>query len=158
MLAHAAAWGIDVFVGTAEELSFADSCFDDALLVTTLYFLDSPEKALLEARRVLKPRGRLVIGFIDRASEIGWDYEAHKAENVFCRDATFHSGDEVERLLQDAGFSPHVWAQTLTRPLAESADFEPVAWAVPWRVRRCLGAQRQVICRRALSPCGRIAA
>lgn len=75
MLAYAVARGVDVFVATAEQLPFAESSFDFALVVTTLCFVDSPERMLSEARRVLKPDGRLVIGFIDRASDIGRDYE-----------------------------------------------------------------------------------
>lgn len=79
-----------------------------------------------QARRVLKPDGRLVIGFVDRASDMGRDYETRNAGSVFYRDATFHSADEVAGLLAGGGFSIEAWAQTLTRPLAETADIEPL--------------------------------
>ena len=126
MLAYAAARGVDVLAATAEQLPFADSGFEFATVVTTLCFVDSPERMPSEARRVLKPDGRLVIGFIDRASDMGRDYEARKGESVFYRDADFHSADEVARLLEGGGFSIEAWAQTLTRPLAETADIEPL--------------------------------
>jgi hypothetical protein len=81
---------------------------------------------LAQARRTLKPAGRLVIGFIDRESPLGQDYLAHQAESVFYREASFYSADEVERLLRAAGFSITDWAQTLARPLAETREIEAV--------------------------------
>lgn len=126
MLTHAAARGIDVAEGTAENLPFAANAFDHALVVTTICFVDSAEKMLAEARRVLKPEGRLVIGFIDRDSTMGQEYLAHQSENVFYREATFYSSTEVERLLLEAGFSIEAWGQTLAHSLAETREIEPL--------------------------------
>jgi SAM-dependent methyltransferase len=126
MLALAAARGIEVVAGTAENLPFSPACFDHALVVTTICFVDSPARMLVEAHRVLKPSGRLVIGFIDRDSPIGQDYLAHQADNVFYREATFYSADEVERLLHNAEFKIVAWGQTLSRPLPEVRKLEPL--------------------------------
>lgn len=79
---------------------------------------------LTEARGVLKPGGRLVIGFIDRESLLGQDYLAHQAENVFYREATFYSAEVVEQLLLKTGFSIGAWAQTLALPLPETGEIE----------------------------------
>lgn len=125
MLERARARGIEVFEGAAEHLPFADDSFDHALVVTTLCFVDSPAAMLAEARRVLRPAGTLVIGFIDRDSPLGRNYEAHREASVFYRDATFYSARDVERLLLEAGFSVRSWAQTLARPPAETANIEP---------------------------------
>jgi ubiquinone/menaquinone biosynthesis C-methylase UbiE len=46
MLARAAARGIETVKGTAEALPFPDQAFDYALVVTTICFVDSPEKML----------------------------------------------------------------------------------------------------------------
>lgn len=124
MLAHAAARGIQVVEGVAENLPFEDGTFDYALVVTTICFVDSPVKMLAEAHRVLKPGVRLVIGFIDRESALGQDYLAHQNESVFYREATFISADEVERLLLETGFSIDAWGQTLARPLPETLEIE----------------------------------
>lgn len=124
MLVHAAARGIRVVEAAAENLPFADSRFDHALVVTTICFVDSPPTMLAEARRVLKPGGRLVIGFIDRESAMGQHYLAHQAESVFYREATFYSAAEVERLLLEAGFSIDTWGQTLTQPLSDTREVE----------------------------------
>ncbi|MBH2042794.1 MAG: methyltransferase domain-containing protein [Comamonadaceae bacterium] len=126
MLDLARGRGVDVVQGTAEALAFADDSFDHALVVTTICFVDSPATILAQARRVLKPGGTLVIGFIDRDSGLGQDYLAHQSESVFYRDATFVSANEVERLLLAAGYSILAWAQTLFRPLAETLDIEAV--------------------------------
>ncbi len=126
MLVYAAARGIEVVEGTAENLPFAEDSFDHALVVTTICFVDSPAGMLAEARRVLRPGGRLVIGFIDRESALGQDYLAHQAASEFYREATFYSADEVAQLLRETGFSIGTWGQTLTRPLPEMREIEPL--------------------------------
>lgn len=124
MLSHAAARGIEVVEGLAENLPFAAGCFDYALVVTTLCFVDAPARMLAEAHRVLKPGGRLVIGFIDRENGLGQDYLLHQAESVFYREATFYSTDEVGRFLLETGFSIDDRGQTLFHPLAEIREIE----------------------------------
>ncbi|MCK9214048.1 MAG: class I SAM-dependent methyltransferase [Rhodoferax sp.] len=126
MLVHAAARGIEVVEGVAEHLPFADGSFDHALVVTTLCFVDSPARMLAEARRVLKPGGRLVIGFIDRESALGQNYLLHQEESVFYREATFYSADEVAQLLLETGFTIGAWGQTLAHPLPETREIEPL--------------------------------
>jgi len=126
MLTRAQARGIEVVQGTAEALPFADDSFDHALVVTTICFVDSPALMLAQARRILKPDARLVIGFIDRESALGQAYLAHQAESVFYREATFYSAAEVGRLLVAGGWSIRAWAQTLVTPLAALCDIEPL--------------------------------
>jgi ubiquinone/menaquinone biosynthesis C-methylase UbiE len=126
VLNYAANRGISVVRAVAEALPFPDSCFDYALSVTTICFVDNARTMLSEAYRVLKPGGQLVIGFIDRDSELGQHYLAHQAENVFYREATFYSAAEVEDLLDDTGFSEPCWVQTLSQPLEASREIEPV--------------------------------
>lgn len=112
--------------GKAEALPFASTRFDYALVVTTLCFVDDPTTMLKEVYRVLKPKGHLVVGFIDRTSMLGQHYLAHQAESVFYRKATFFSASEVEKLLADAVFGPGVWVQTLSVPLTDLATIEPL--------------------------------
>jgi SAM-dependent methyltransferase len=126
MLALAAARGVAVVQGVAEALPFAPASFDHALVVTTICFVDSPARMLAEAKRVLRPGGSLVVGFVDRQSPLGRDYLAHQAENVFYREATFYSATDVERLAQEAGFAIDACGQTLSRRLAETRAIEPL--------------------------------
>ncbi|MFI9654890.1 methyltransferase domain-containing protein [Guyparkeria sp. GHLCS8-2] len=126
MLAYTARRGIEGVEGVAEDLPFASGRFDYALLVTTICFLDSPEAMVGEARRVLRPGGRLVIGFIDRDSPLGQAYATHQQESVFYPDATFYSADEVANFLEGGGFRVDAWGQTLAHSLASTREIEPL--------------------------------
>jgi SAM-dependent methyltransferase len=126
MLAYAVERGISGIQGVAETMPFKDAVFDYGLVVTTICFVDDPQKMLNESHRVLKSGAPLVIGFVDRASRLGQQYLAHQDESVFYREAAFYSALEVERLLGDSGFVDLVWGQTLSKPLNEIQEIEPL--------------------------------
>jgi SAM-dependent methyltransferase len=126
MLARAAARGVEVVRGVAEALPFPDRSFDQVLIVTTICFVNSPEKMLAEARRVLRPGGRLVMGFVDRETPLGQAYLERRSESPFYRDATFFSSEEVHALLSGRGFVVRAWGQTLARSLVENTEVEPL--------------------------------
>jgi SAM-dependent methyltransferase len=126
MAALARKRGVEVSEGTAERLPFDDGRFDFALMVTTLCFVDDPPAALAEARRVLKPGGVLVVGLVDRASPLGKSLQKQKGENLFYREAAFHSAAEVAAMMREAGFADFTFTQTLFRPLAAIEGVEPV--------------------------------
>ena len=105
--------GVEVLEGEAEALPLADSSFDYALMVTVVCFLDDVLKAFREAWRILKPGGTLVIGFIDRESELGRSYEQKKEQSAFYRDATFYTVSDLVVLLNQAGFANFSYRQTL---------------------------------------------
>ncbi|MFA4915562.1 MAG: class I SAM-dependent methyltransferase [Syntrophales bacterium] len=56
-------------VGKAEDLPFSDNEFDIVTLITSLEFIDDPEKAISEAIRV--SRNRVLIGVLNKYSLIG---------------------------------------------------------------------------------------
>ncbi len=126
VLDYAAGRGISPVQAVAEALPFADSSFDYALSVTTICFVDDATAMLAEARRVLKPGGELIIGFIDRTSHLGQHYLTHQAENVFYREATFYSAAEVKHLLWETGFTEPFWVQTLLKTPNEIQEIEPL--------------------------------
>jgi len=113
MAIKARSLGIDVSPGVAEALPFDDERFDFLLMVTTICFVDDPGTSFSEAFRVLKTGGVIVVGFVDRESEIGRRYSEIKETDTFYRDATFYSATEVLQLLQDAGFTIADVRQTL---------------------------------------------
>lgn len=125
MLGYAKERGLAVVQGAAEALPFASGCFDYALSVTTICFVDDPQAMIREAHRVLRPGGVLVLGFIDSTSALGEHYRAHQSGNVFYREATFYSAGQVSELLENTGFNHAVWVQTLSRPLEEIVEVEP---------------------------------
>ena len=105
--------GIDVYYDKGEDLPFSDNSFDLVLIVTTLCFLDDVDQTFKEIRRVLKEEGHLIIGFIDRDSPLGKQYEKNKKENVFYQSAEFHSAGETLKLLNKYDFKDIEIIQTI---------------------------------------------
>lgn len=118
--------GIEVVHGVAEHLPFADGDFDYALMVTTVCFLDDMDMAFQEVHRVLKTGGSFIIGFVDRESTLGREYQDRKDKSAFYQDATFYSAEEVVSRLQKSGFGGIKLRQTLFSPLTELAEVELV--------------------------------
>jgi ubiquinone/menaquinone biosynthesis C-methylase UbiE len=48
-------------VASADKLPFADGTFDKAFTINTIYFWEDPAAVFFELRRVLKPKGQLLI-------------------------------------------------------------------------------------------------
>lgn len=105
--------GINVFHNVAEDLPFNDSMFDFVLMVTTLCFVDDIHQSLKEARRVISPVGCIIVGFIDKDSELGQQYMAKRNTNVFYKDANFISTLQLSEYLKNAGFEKLIFKQTL---------------------------------------------
>lgn len=96
---------IDQPVNAFERLPFADGSFD-ALVVTGFLYLFPPEmigKAFTEARRVLKPRGRLIFDFateLQRVSDEEIDLKGQDEMHYL-----FYNGyGTIDQLLQETGF------------------------------------------------------
>ena len=118
--------GVKVLVGVAEKLPFKDSIFEFILMVTTICFVDDIDKAFKEAHRVLSQGGYFIIGLIDRNSPTGQIYLRHQNSNVFYKEATFYSVDEVLERLKQTSFSDFSFRQTIFRSLSEVTEHEPV--------------------------------
>jgi len=117
--------GINVIVGITEVLPLRSSLFDFVLMVTTICFLDDVETAFKEISRILKPKGSLLVGFIDRESPVGRLYQKNKEKNVFYRVANFYTVSEVVTHMREAGFNGFNFTQTIFHPLPEITDAEP---------------------------------
>ena len=105
--------GITVYDAVAEELPFPDQSFDFVLMVTTICFVDDILKAFREANRVLRPDGFIVIGFVDKESNLGRQYLKRKDKSKFYREAIFYSTKSVLEYLKKAGFGNFETRQTL---------------------------------------------
>jgi ubiquinone/menaquinone biosynthesis C-methylase UbiE len=103
--------GIQTVCADAHHLPFKNESFDFAVLVVTLCFLQNPRQAMEETRRVLRSRGTIIIGIIDRDSFLGRLYELKKSK--FYEAARFFSVPEVTELLQSVGFSAPSYEQTI---------------------------------------------
>ena len=105
--------GLRVCQAVGEQLPFRDRQFDVVLLVTVICFVDDVPVLLRELRRVLKSGGHLVIGFINRDSELGRLYESRKETSAFYRDARFYSAEDVIDRVQEVGFRSLRFCETL---------------------------------------------
>src|SRR6056297_1757340 len=105
--------GVDVHSGVAEDLPFSDDRFDFVMMVTTICFVDDIVKSFKEAFRVLKTDGFILVGFVDKESELGKQYSEKKENSKFYKDATFFSVPEVLSHLNASGFVISNVLQTL---------------------------------------------
>ncbi len=105
--------GLHLTDGSAEKLPYENGVFDFALMITTICFVNDPQQACLEAARVLRPGGRLIIGLVPCDSFLGRQYDPRRQTSRFYRNARFFSMDETTRLLEAAGFGSFACVQTL---------------------------------------------
>jgi ubiquinone/menaquinone biosynthesis C-methylase UbiE len=92
-----AAGRLDLRAGDGDALPWPDATFDAAFTVHTLYFWPAPERQLSEARRVLRPGGRVVLGFRERTDEAVRRFPAPTYR--------FHASEEVGAMLARAGLA-----------------------------------------------------
>ncbi len=125
MRAIAISRGIEVMDGTAERLPYKDLHFDFVLMTSCISYVDDLDEAFREARRVLKPGGRLILGSIEKDSVIAKTYEARREQSRFYHQATFYSTERLLERMKNAGFGHFEITQTLFRPLGEIDTPEP---------------------------------
>jgi len=103
MLFKAKERGIRVLNARGENLPFKDGVFDFALLMVTICFVKKPLEVLLEAKRVLKDKGKVIIGIIDKKSILGRIYQ--KKDSPFYKQANFYSPNDILEFFKLAGFN-----------------------------------------------------
>ncbi len=83
--------------GDFEKTSYNDNSFDKICSANTIYFWKHPDSYIKKINRILKPGGKLVLGFADK------EYLQRKklSRNIF----QFYSKDDIEQLLKRNGFS-----------------------------------------------------
>ena len=127
MLKLAKERSIDVIQGVGENLPFKDNTFDFVFIVVTLCFVKNPVDILSEALRVIKRSGRLIVGEINKDSQLGRLYETKKEKSAFYKIATFYSSDEIIGMFDEVGIRYLESYQTLLQPLAfPEMEEEPV--------------------------------
>ena len=103
--------GVDARLGFGEYLPFRNDSFDYVAIIITLCFVKDPLKVLIESHRVLKHRGKLIVGVIDKNSFLGKYYQRKKS--IFYKQANFFSVKELVNLLKATGFNRFTYYQTV---------------------------------------------
>jgi SAM-dependent methyltransferase len=134
--------GVAVVQGVGEQLPFRDGVFGAVLVVLTLCFADNPGALLVQARRVLRADGRLVLGTVFADSSWGRSYQ-QRAEHgdPFYAAARFLTRPQLTGLLTAAGLTRVAARSTLLQPPSDRPHPEPVrdtdqpqAGFVAWQV------------------------
>lgn len=126
MAALARGRGLEVHLARAEKLPFSDNSFGFALMAAALCFVKRPLAALKEARRVIKPGGRLVLAIIDGDSPAGRKYWSKRAGRHFYRGARPFGAAAAAALLKELGFGGIKAFQTLSSQPEDVKKPEPV--------------------------------
>lgn len=91
---------VKIHLGDFDEAAFDSDCFDKIFTVNTIYFWKNPDTTLSKIYRLLKPGGKLVIGFHDKN-------EMEKMElnkDVF----KYYSTHDLQTLLLNHGSLKHI--------------------------------------------------
>ena len=117
---------------SAEELPVQSGSFDTVICTYTLCSVSSPDQALREMRRVLRPGGKLLFaehGLAPDAPVAKWQA---RLEPYWSRIAGgCHLTRDVPRLLADAGFSADMEAGYVAWPRSLAYNFVGTATAAP---------------------------
>jgi ubiquinone/menaquinone biosynthesis C-methylase UbiE len=116
MLAIARKRGRNIMKGVAENLPYSDASFDFAAFITSICFVDDPGKAIMEAHRILRPKGEIIIAIIDKTTAFGKFLEKGKGKSLFYKHANFFSTSEIISLLESYQFKVCDIYQTLENP------------------------------------------
>ncbi len=117
--------GLEVMDGIAEKLPYKDLHFDFVVIASSLNYFYDIHSAFVEANRVLKRHGSLIIGFIEKNSKIGISNAKKNQKNSLYSQATFYSVEKITTELQRAGFRDLEYSQTLFGDLDEIKQFQP---------------------------------
>ena len=104
--------GIEVFESSQENMPFDKEEFDYALIVDIAY-LENIKITLEQAHRIIKPGGKLILGFIEKNSPLGIVYQTEKQNSPFYKEAKYFTITQVNDLLYSAGFRQLEYMQTL---------------------------------------------
>lgn len=112
---------LTVIQSVGEKLPFKDASFGAVLIVVTLCFVKDPVAVLLEAKRVLRPNGALVLGMVFADSQWGEFYKQKAlAGHPFYLAAQFITRSELKQMLDLVGFRLVAARSTLRQPPSDS--------------------------------------
>lgn len=103
---------VEILKGVAENLPYADLQFDFVLFVTVCH-LENIKLAIEQAHRVLKHKGSIIIGFLDKDQSIAKEYTERRQYSTFFKNANFYTVNYIKKIVEEAGFKNLEFIQTL---------------------------------------------
>lgn len=103
---------IEVLKGVAEYLPYGDLQFDFVLFVTICH-LDNVKLAIEQAHRVLKHKGAIIIGFLDKDQSVAKEYKERSERSTFFNKVQFYSVKYIKEIIEETGFKNLEFNQTL---------------------------------------------
>jgi ubiquinone/menaquinone biosynthesis C-methylase UbiE len=97
--------GVETVLGAGEFLPYRPAVFDYLLMMTVICFIEDIDRSFHEAFRVIRSRGTLIIGFLEKGGEVALPEQARHQGGRFLQHAVFRSVDAVMTALRTAGFS-----------------------------------------------------
>jgi len=117
--------GIISILGKAEQHIFPAESFGTVFLIMTLCFLDNPGIVLSEIQGILKPNGKLAVGFVPAESKWGTFYKQKKqAGHTFYKSAKFYTYVELQSLLEQTGLAIESVVSTLFQKPSDPGAIE----------------------------------
>lgn len=116
MMEYARKRGLEVQISVAEELPYDTASFDYAVFITSICFVENPQRTIEEAHRILKNEGVIIIAFIDKDTPFGKFLDEGKSKSRFYKNARFFSTQEIVSLLETTNFRVDRILQTLENP------------------------------------------
>ena len=105
--------GLHTKEGVAEKLQFENETFDFTMMMTSICFVNSPQIAINEAFRVTCKGGFVILGFIDKLSELGKEIEKNKYKSKFYSAAKFYTIEELLTFCKNSGFNGNYIVKSL---------------------------------------------
>jgi len=105
---------LNVVSGFAESLPFPAESFDFTAFITSICFIENPDKAINEAYRILRKDGEIIIAFIEKHSKLGQILNKEKDNSKFYSVASFYSVSEIIKMIENNEFKISEIIQTLT--------------------------------------------
>lgn len=88
--------GINAFKAFGEKIPFKNKEFDIVFILFSLEFVKKPKQVLKEANRVLKNKGLLILGFLNK--------DLINKKSKFYKKANFFQESDILNILKESGF------------------------------------------------------
>lgn len=138
--------GVKTVLGYGENLPFEEESFGCVLIIVTLCFVERPLDVLMEAKRVVRRDGSIIIGLVPRDSLWGVFYEEKKrAGHPFYSNARFYTLNDLDDMIQSAGLGiSRIRSTLMQKPDEPRRIEEPVEFLVEGAGFLCVEARKRV--------------